>query len=119
MLTVPLIYQQYTKGIEDEIDIVTKTINARTDASIEHSDILLFFPGGIGTIYELLSCIETKRAGEHKKPIIIANFYGIFDDLLQQLEKCYQQKFAELENKDTYVVGQNAQQVIQYLKTCV
>ena len=62
--------------------IFRETISDRTNELFKESDVLLFLPGGIGTIYELFCAIEYKRALEFNKPIIIYNSCGYFDKML-------------------------------------
>ena len=45
----------------------------RTDGLIRESDVLLFLPGGFGSVYELFTAIESKRCHEHDRSIIIYN----------------------------------------------
>lgn len=116
ILTVPKTYLHYAEKIKDKIDIITDTINERTDILIQKADILLFFPGGIGTIYELFSALETKKGGEHHKPIILVNYFGYYQEILKQIEKAYQEKFIAEQVKDLYVVANTSQEVIAYLE---
>lgn len=116
VLTIPKIYEKYAENINTKIDILTDTINERTDRSIQESDACLFLPGGIGTIYEILSCIETKRAGEHENEIIIINSYGFFDCFFEMLDKLYEERFAKISDKQTYQDFDNAEEAIEYLK---
>ncbi len=84
--------------------IITKSVNERTDNMIEKADILLFLPGGIGTIYELFTAIEKKRNNEYDKPIYIYNETGFFDDILQILDKIYKEKFSSSKDGKNYEV---------------
>ena len=84
--------------------IITKSVNERTDNMIEKADILLFLPGGIGTIYELFTAIEKKRNNEYDKPIYIYNETGFFDDILQILDKIYKEKFSSSKDCKNYEV---------------
>ena len=78
----PKIFVSDLKELDCDLEFVTDTISRRTDGLIEEADILLFLPGGIGTIYELFTVIESKRSGEFDKPIIIYNSNNFFDKLL-------------------------------------
>ena len=66
----------------------------RTDKLIKNADACLFMPGGIGTTYEILSAIETKRAGEHSKEIVIVNLFGYYNEFIKMLNSMYEKKFA-------------------------
>ncbi len=116
ILTVPKIYKKYTTNIKEKIDIVTNTINERTDESIKNSDVCLFMPGGIGTIYEIMSTIETKRAGEHKNKIVIVNNFGYYNEFINMLEKVYKEEFAETSTKELYKIVNTVEEAINYIK---
>lgn len=115
-LAIPKIYLQYSKDIKGKIDVITNTINQRTDECIRQADACLFMPGGIGTIYEIMSTIETKRAGEHDNKVIIINLYGYYNELIKMLEKVYSEKFASIVDSNVYKIVNSVQEAIEYLK---
>lgn len=117
ILTIPKVYLKYAKNMEDKIDIVTDTINKRTDESIKNSEACLFMPGGIGTIYEIMSTIETKRAGEHNNKIVIVNLYGYYDEFIKMLEKIYSENFAEDIDRQVYKIVNSVEEAIDYIKS--
>ena len=86
----PEIYKDDFKSLDCDTEILTQSVNERTEALVNNSDILLFLPGGIGTIYELISAIEMKRSKEFDKPIIVYNETGFFDEMMKMLGKVYQ-----------------------------
>lgn len=97
------------------LGIPVKTISERTDKLIEQSDALIFLPGGIGTVYELFTAIESKRAGEHNKPIIIYDSCDFYDNLFLQFDKMYEEKFTSIEDEGCYYVCTNVQDALKYL----
>lgn len=116
ILAMPKCYMHEAEGMEQGVDKITDTINERTDYIIKNSDVAVFLPGGIGTIYELLTTIETRKAGEHDSKIIIVNMYGFFDNLLKMLDKAYEENFAKIENKDLYYVADSIENTINYIE---
>ena len=112
----PEVYKEDFKKLKCDKEIITKTVGERTNDLIEQSDILIFLPGGVGTIYELLSAIESKRSHEYNKPIIIYNMYHYFDELLITLEKTYHENFTSLKVKENYVVFNNKKDILEYIK---
>lgn len=114
--SVPKVYIEDAQKMNEEVDVITDTINQRTDTLIKEADICIVLPGGIGTLYELLSLIETKRAGEHNKEIIIVNSNGFFNQLFEMLKKIFQQKFAEEENQKVYKIVNSVKECIEYLE---
>ena len=69
----PEAYVDDFKDLKCTTEITTKNVNERTDGLIRESDVLLFLPGGFGSVYELFTAIESKRCHEHSREIIIYN----------------------------------------------
>ena len=111
----PKIYKDDFSKLNCDKEIITNTVNERTTELINQSDILIFLPGGIGTIYELLSAIESKRSHEHNKPIIIYNLDNYFDKFLSTLDKIYKEKFTSQKVKDSYVICNKEEEVLKYI----
>ena len=107
---------KYAKDIKDEIQIVTNTINERTDESIKNSDVCLFMPGGIGTTYEILSSMETKRAGEHNNKIVIVNLFGYYNEFFKMLDEMYEKNFINESDKNMYKIVDTIEEAIDYIK---
>lgn len=101
---VPKAHLGYNDKFKEDITVITDTINQRTDYILQNCDYCIFLPGGIGTIYEIMSSIETKRANEHKCELVIVNLFGYFDELLAMLEKAYNQEFASREDEKVYKI---------------
>ena len=112
----PKVFADALKELDCDVEIVTDTISRRTDGLIEESDVLLFLPGGVGTIYELFTVIECKKNAEFDKPIIIYNSNNFFDKLLDFLEKIYNEYFTDIKVKECYLVMNSANEVIDYFK---
>ncbi len=91
-------------------------MSERKEAMLEMSDIIIFLPGGIGTIDELMTAIETKRNHEKNKPIIIANIDGYFDKFMEMIEKTFVEKFADRESENLYIVVNSVEEMIERLE---
>lgn len=111
----PEIYKDDFKSLNCDEELLTKSVNDRTEALVNNSDILLFLPGGVGTIYELISAIEMKRSKEFDKPIIVYNETGFFDDILKMLNKIYQNKFTSPNVRTSYNVSNDYMSVVDLL----
>ena len=111
----PEIYKDDFKDLDCENEILTRNVNERTEALVNNSDILLFLPGGIGTIYELISAIEMKRSKEFDKPIIVYNETGFFDEMLQMLNKVYQRNFTNQNVRASYNIANDYMTVLDLL----
>lgn len=110
----PEIYKDEVESL-DCLKIPVKTISDRTLQVIEQSDALIFLPGGIGTVYELFTAIESKRSHEFDKPIIIYNSCGYFDKLFDFMSLMYDEKFTSRKVEDCYYVCDNVNDMIDHL----
>ena len=90
-------------GIPD--DYVFSNIIDRQKKLVELGDGYLVFPGGYGTHYETLEVITKNDIGEAFKPIFILNTNGVFDNLINQIDKLIQEKFItrDFEKLNVYV----------------
>ena len=57
--------------------------------SIITCEKIIVLPGGTGTLEELLYCNETKRQNEHSAEIVLVNYKGYYDSILQQFENSF------------------------------
>jgi len=111
----PELYKKQFKDVDCTIEEITKTVGERTKNVIEESDVLLFLPGGIGTIYELFSAIEWKRSCEFDKPIVIYNSFGHFDKLFEFLDMIYDNGFSSREIENCYYVCNDVKDALNYI----
>ena len=109
------VYQEKLNGLDiDNVQIID-TINRRKDSYAELADVLVFIPGGIGTLDELISGIETRRSGEHKNYLVIVNEGNFFGNLLDMLEKIYAEGLASESVKELYYVADTVEDAIEKL----
>lgn len=95
------------------------SIADRKRGIIDKASLLVFLPGGIGTWDELFSAIESRRAQEHNKSIIIVNIDNYYDNLLKQLEVMYEEKFCSEKDKQFYYVASSVDEAIKYMEEVV
>lgn len=94
---------------------VFETVNERKSALLNLSEILVFIPGGIGTIDELFSAIEARRAHEHESPIIIVNANNFFGHLLDMLNQIYDERFADSKTRELYYIANTLEEALEHL----
>jgi len=78
---------------ETDEKILVKDLSERKDVIKRISNILLAFPGGVGTLDELFDAWSSYNLGFHNKRIVLINLNGFFDPLMQQLNFLREEKF--------------------------
>ena len=109
------VYKHELDDIQAEYKIVTPNIYTRSESLIKNSDIVIILPGGIGTITELISSIETMRNNEFNKPIIIYNVDGFYDEFIRFMDVVYKEKFSSVEVKKFYRIFDDQKDIIEYI----
>lgn len=74
----------------------------------ERSDAMVFMKGGASTISEIMYCVESKKNGEHDKPIVILNVNDEFSDFVNLLDS--------LNINDAYYVTDNVLDGLNYIE---
>lgn len=94
---------------------IVDTVNQRKDAMLNIASAMFVLPGGFGTLDEFFNAIEAKRTGQIDIPICIINVDGVFDGIIEQLNRCYAEDLASPDNLP-FVVVTNAEEAIAYME---
>lgn len=94
---------------------IAEDIGEKKSKVTELADVLVFIPGGLGTIDELISSIERKAQGEHSKPILIMNVNNYFGNLLKMLNKTYDEGFSANPEGKLYYVAHTLGEALSFL----
>lgn len=103
---------------EDTFDdcFVVDKLSERKDKLFELADVIVFLPGGPGTLDELFSAIEAKRTGEIDKPIIIFNCESYFERALEMIDETIFQGFSGNLTNELYVEAYSIEELIYHLR---
>ena len=112
----PKVYKDNFKTLNCNKEILTNSISERTENLIKESDALIFLPGGVGTIYEFFTALESKRANEFDKPIILYNSCNYYDKLLSLFDTIYEERFNSKTLMNLYHVSNSIEDTLEYLK---
>lgn len=93
------------------------TVSDRKYSLISNSNLIIFLPGGFGTIDEIFTAIESKRAGEHNNSIILVNINNYYADLIKQLDKIYKESFAKKDDSKLYIIVDSVEDAIRYIES--
>lgn len=88
----------------------------RTSHLYQDADLLLFLPGGTGSINELFAMLEDHRTIENKKEIILYNQNGYYAWVLELLAKLVQMGFNDNSIFTHLKVFNEQKDLLRYLK---
>jgi len=97
--------------------IFVKNLSDRKDYIKDKSDILIVFPGGIGSMDELFDSWASFNLGFHNKKIILANIDGFYDPLLNFLDRLKSEHFMHEFAPNPVIVAQSVSHCIELLET--
>ena len=70
---------------DDVETIVVRSMHERKSLMFEQADAFAVFPGGIGTLEEVVELMSWRRLGLHQKPIVFVNLGGFWEPLFALL----------------------------------
>lgn len=95
---------------------VVSTMHDREQAMFDLADAFVAFPGGFGTMEEIIEMLTWKQLGIHGKPVVFANVGGYFDPLLAQFELAIAAGYARAEDRILYAVAENTNGILTLLE---
>lgn len=98
--------------IKADVKIFEKSLVLRGKKIIESSDIIVIFPGGIGTFLELLMALDMKRSGEIDKKILIYNISSYFEEYIKQIDKMVNENFVDSNIKNIFKICNNKEELL-------
>lgn len=98
-------------GVKDMITVAD--MGERKMRLLRDADVLLALPGGCGTLEELIEAISLKRLALYKNPIIIFNQDGFYDGLIQQFDRCIEDKCMSETHRAIWSVIEKPNQLIE------
>ncbi len=73
---------------------VVPDMHTRKRMMVKQSDAFLILPGGLGTLDEVFEVLTWKKLNLHKKPIVLLNQDGYWDEMLALLDKLAREGFS-------------------------
>ena len=93
--------------------VYTANLGDRKQYMIEHGDVFVVMPGGIGTLDEWMSTLAVMTIGnDDPRPIIVANLDGLYDATLRQLADMTRTPFARGKNLARTIPATTPQQLL-------
>jgi uncharacterized protein (TIGR00730 family) len=94
---------------------VVSTMHEREQALFDLADAFVAFPGGFGTLEEIIEMLTWKQLGIHGKPVVFANIGGYFDPLLAQFDLAIRSGYARAEDRILYAVADSTKSILTFL----
>ena len=66
--------------------ILCETLGERKQLMLQHSDVAIALPGGIGTLDEIFSMASEGTLAYHDKRVVVYNMKGFWDSLIHMLD---------------------------------
>ena len=93
--------------------ITTKDMAERKLLMMTDSNATVFLPGGCGTMEEFFEWLSAKRLGKYFGPLIIVNFEGYYDPLIELLNKMETERFHNTIHGEMCVECKDASHLLQ------
>ena len=95
------------KNMPNMNNIITKSSFERIKIIYDESDLFLFLPGGTGTFNELLAIMEEQKTNPSNKKIILYNYLGFYDGLINLFNDLNDKGFAYGNELDKLIIVNN------------
>jgi uncharacterized protein (TIGR00730 family) len=95
---------------------VVASMHEREQAMFDLADAFVAFPGGFGTMEEIIEMLTWKQLGIHGKPVVIANLGGYFDPLLSQFDRAIASGYVRPEDRILFAVAENTKAILTLLE---
>jgi len=96
---------------------VVADMATRKQRMAQAADAFLALPGGIGTLEELMEMWSWQALGLHRKPIGVLNVDGYYDTLWRFMQHTVDEGFMAPGLKDSVCMDDNAERLVQRLKS--
>lgn len=102
-----------SKWLDERIDC--NNLSDRKDLMLQHSDVAIALPGGIGTLDEIFSMAASATIGYHHKKVILYNISGFWNPLMALMEHLQEQGFMRGTYKQFIQVASNLDELSSFL----
>jgi uncharacterized protein (TIGR00730 family) len=83
---------------------VVESMHVRKQGMVDASDAFIILPGGFGTLDEFFENLTWRQIGIHDKPIVIVNFEGFWQPLIDLIHHLHRTGFIKDNNLDLFQV---------------
>ncbi len=99
--------------IYDEVEtVIVSNMHDRKRIMLEQSDAFAIFPGGVGTLEEVVELMSWRRLDLHRKPIVFLDIKGFWRPFFEMIDHTVDQKFTPPWLPDTWSVVETVDAVL-------
>lgn len=99
--------------------ITVETMSERKAQMKILADVFVVLPGSFGTLDEMLDIVASGIVGEHKKPLIIVNQDGFYNQFLEQIDFMRNESFIPAEEKYKPLISQNINECMELVNSSI
>jgi len=111
---VPRLFAHRADPLANET-ITVRDLGERKQRMIELAHAFVVLPGGIGTLDEWMTTLDTLLLTDEQKPIVVANLNHLYDDTVRQLAALQASPLARDKHLDVSILVNDATQLISTL----
>ena len=113
---IPEMFLHRLDPLCDEV-VTTSDLQQRKQYMIEHGDVFIVLPGGIGTLDEWISTLTVMYIGnDDHRPVIVADLDGMFAATVQQLADLTRSPFARGKDLTGTIIAHTPDELLTTLK---
>ena len=93
-----------------------ENLSDRKELLLQHSDVVVALPGGIGTLDEVFTVAASYTIGYHQKPILLYNINGFWDSLIALLNDLSERGMVRGRWRDYILTASTLEELVVYFK---
>jgi len=106
--------------IYDDVEtVIVRNMHERKRIMFEQSDAFAVFPGGIGTLEEVVELMSWRRLSLHHKPIVFLNLKGFWDPFFKLIDHTVAQHFTPEWVPSTYGIAETTADVLPTIRRMI
>lgn len=94
--------------------ITVDGMHQRKSIMADRADAFLALPGGFGTLEELFEIITWNQIGLINKPVVVYNFNGYFDSLINMIDRAVDAGFIHPTNRKILQVAETLEDCLKF-----
>ena len=110
-------YVDDLKNIKSKDEYVLDTTFDRTKELFGDSDLIVLLPGGTGTLAEVFGILEENRSIDNPKLVILVNYEGYYNPIINMIDKCVEQNFNSFNIYDYIKIVENEEELFEIIKS--